>query len=100
MQQHVDKQVAEWRRDGVVIKAPVGCKWNSPLLCVRQLDHTGTNVKFRVCIDPRRVNSRSEDDKFPIPLMSDILEAMTGCEEISELDLEKPYNQLPVAPES
>jgi hypothetical protein len=50
-------------------------------------------------MDPRLINLRIEDDKYPIPLMFDILENMVGAEEMSELDLEASYNQLPIHPD-
>jgi hypothetical protein len=98
MQKYLDEQVEKWLASGVAVDAPVGCNWNSPLLCIKQRYHTGEGWKFRICIDPRHINDSSEHDKYPIPIITDVFEKLMDTEEASELDLKQGYNQFGILP--
>jgi hypothetical protein len=64
----VRQQVTTWKHHGIVVKAPKGCRWNSPLLAVAKKDGKGGMTGTRVCIDPRLINKLINNDGFPIPL--------------------------------
>ena len=55
------------------------------------------NVKgWRVCIDPRPLNSMIPSANFPIPIIRDILENRRGASLYSRIDLTAPFNQFQV----
>ena len=95
----VREQILTWLKNGVVVLAPPGCVWNSPLLAVPKKDAQGRKTKIRTCIDVRIVNSKTVcDDKFPIPLIRDVLESLAGFTYYSSIDLESGYNQFMIRP--
>ncbi len=52
-------------------------------------------------IDYRKVNERTEDDRYPLPVLSDQLMSLDGGNTIfSTLDLVSGYWQVPMAPQS
>ena len=65
--------------------------WNSPLILIKKKDGT-----FRPCIDFRKLNNITVPEKFPIPMISDILQSMHGARFFSTLDLESSYWQTAI----
>jgi hypothetical protein len=95
--EEVAAQVQKWKAQGVVVSAPKGCRWNSPLLCVPKKDADGNKTNVRVCLDPRPINDLFPSDGYTVPLISDVLEELAGCEMFSSLDLEWSYHQFPIS---
>jgi hypothetical protein len=96
---HVDEQVGKWIADIIIVKAPPGTLWNSPLLCVPKKDSTGARTLIRVCIDPRAINEITVADKFPLPIIKHVLDALAGYKVFSTLDLAQGYHQFLIAEE-
>ena len=92
----VNQQVQKWIDNGKVVPAPAGCSWNNPLLAVPKKDSDGYKTKVRVCLDSRPINQLLPDDKFPMPLISEIFARLGGKRYFSTLDLEEAYLQLPI----
>ena len=90
----VDKQIEELLAQGVInhSKSP----WNSPLFLVPKKDGT-----YRPVIDFRQVNNVTEDDRYPLPVLKDLLMSLGhGNKFFSSLDLLSGYWQVPMAPSS
>ena len=68
--------------------------WSSPLHLVKKDDGS-----WRPCGDFRRLNSRTTNDKYPVPHLQDFSAQLHGCEFFSKIDLVRGYHQIPVAPE-
>ena len=94
----VDSQVDKWLQMGVIEPSPQGCCWNSSLIVVKKALPDGS-TKHRVCIDPRHINVKLADDRFPIPRMRDLLDMISGSVIFSALDLESSYHQFQIAKE-
>lgn len=74
-------------QDGII--EPSISAWNSPLLIIpkKKDPNTGTQ-KFRMAIDYRGLNDRIEDDKFPLPNITNIYEVLSRLKSRKELDPE------------
>ena len=68
--------------------------WASPVVLVPKKDNS-----VRVCIDYRKINENTKKDAFPLPKISDCLDAVSGSAYFSTLDLTSGYNQVPMAEE-
>lgn len=69
--------------------------WNSPILIVPKKKDPVTGLqKFRMVIDYRHVNERIEDDKFPLPNITDIYDMVGGAAYFSCIDLSQGYYQM------
>eukprot|EP00733_Pompholyxophrys_punicea_P000127 Pompholyxophrys_punicea_v1_NODE_19_length_5902_cov_21.503677.p3 type:complete len:207 gc:universal NODE_19_length_5902_cov_21.503677:3288-2668(-) len=90
----VDKTVVQWLEDNIITLAPPGCAWNSPLLVVGKKDELGRKTKYRTCLDPRHINAKLMEDRHPVPLLSDILDDLSGAKIFSTLDLESSFHQF------
>lgn len=57
------------------------------------------NRASRVCIDYRRLNDITEPDRYPIPVIDEIVQELHGDKYFLKLDLIKGYHQMKVAEE-
>ena len=84
------KEVKEYVEDllaqGWVQKS--SSSYSSPLVCVRKKDGS-----LRLCVDYRKLNSKTIPDCQPIPKMQDILNSLGGNSWFTTLDLSKAYHQ-------
>jgi len=57
----------------------------------------GEIIAYRTCLDPRTLNKQLVDvDIFPIPIISDILEKVSGHNYFTTIDLSQAYHRLPL----
>ncbi len=66
--------------------------WSSPLHMVPKPDGS-----FRPCSDYRRLNTVTEDDRYPLPSILDFSSNLDVCTVFSKVDLVKGYHQVPMA---
>ena len=55
--------------------------------------------ELRFCIDYRRLNSVTKPDRYPIPLIEELIDKLRGQALYSTLDLKDGYWQVPVKPD-
>ncbi len=90
----MEEQIDDMLQHGV--SQPSKLPWNSPLFLVPKKDG-----QFRPVIDFRKINEVTEDDRFPLPVLSDLLMSLGhGNKFFSSLDLLSGFWQVPLAPES
>ena len=87
----IDKQVEEMLENNFI--QPSVSPWASPVVLVKKKDGT-----MRFCVDYRKLNAVTYKDSFPIPLVIDALDSMTGAQYFSTLDLMSGYWQIPLHP--
>ncbi|XP_062404413.1 uncharacterized protein LOC134094507 [Sardina pilchardus] len=51
---------------------------------------------LRMCVDYRQLNSKTRKDAFPLPRIEESVDALSGAQWFSTLDLASGYNQVPV----
>ena len=63
--------------------------WNSPLCIVKKGDGT-----YRVCLDARACNDLTKKDSYPLPLISDCLDSLSGAKWFCSMDLNSGFWQV------
>jgi len=88
--QDVRKLLTEMEAEGVI--RPSKSPYASPVVIVTKKDGS-----LRLCVDYRKLNSRSTRDAFPLPRIEEALEALGQAKYFSTLDLTSGYWQVEVA---
>ena len=91
--QEINRQVDDMLQKGIIRESV--SPWGSPVVLVKK-----KNDSFRFCVDLRKVNAVTRKDSFPMPLVSDTLDALNGTKYFSTLDLKSGYWQIEMHPGS
>jgi hypothetical protein len=86
------KQLAELLRKGLI--RPSVSPFGSPVIFVRK-----PNGELRLCIDYRAVNKLTVRNRYPLPLVDELLDRLKGATCFSCLDLAAGYNQIRIREE-
>lgn len=85
----VERQVSEWLRDGIV--KPSSSEFASLIVLVPKKDGT-----IRVCCDFRKINKQIVKDRFPLPLIEDVLDGLQDAKVFSTIDLKNGFFHVPI----
>jgi hypothetical protein len=79
-----NKEINKMLTMGVI--EPSSSLWSSLVVLVKK---KGVSVRF--CVDYRQLNDETVKDSYPLPLISDCLDALTGSTCISSMDLNSGF---------
>lgn len=87
----IRKQIQKLIEDDII--EPTNSEWNSPILLVPKKSDDSNRKRWRLVIDYRKINQVIENDKFPLPNITEILDSLTGAIYFTHLDLQQSYYQ-------
>lgn len=95
--QEIDRQIKKLEEDKIIThsKSP----WNAPLLVVPKKPDKDGVVKYRICVDFRKLNQISTGDAYPLPNIADILDQLGKSKYYTTLDLAQGYHQVKMHPD-
>ena len=65
--------------------------WRAPAVYVRK-----TSGELRLCVDYWELNKRTHKDAYPLPLVDEVQDHLSGSVILSKLELQSGYWQVPV----
>ena len=86
----IDKMIQDLLQAGTV--QPSSSPYASPVVLVKKKDNT-----WRLCVDYRKFNEMTVKDRFPIPLIEDLMDELGGSCIYSKIDLRAGYHQVRMA---
>ena len=67
----------------------------SPILMARK---PGGGLRF--CVDYRKLNAITRKDRYPIPLVDELMERISGARIFTKLDIRQGFHRIRLSPES
>ncbi|KAK3560440.1 hypothetical protein QTP86_008445 [Hemibagrus guttatus] len=87
--EEVKEHISGLLRKGVIQESL--SPYASPIVLVRKADGS-----LRLCVDYRRLNSKTKRDAFPLPRIDESLDALGGAQVFSTIGLASGYHQVAV----
>ncbi|GFT22413.1 hypothetical protein TNCV_3273851 [Trichonephila clavipes] len=92
-QKIVENQIQEWLNANII--KPSCSDYATPIvLCKKK------NGEHRLCVDYRNLNRKMIKDKFPLPLIEEVLDKLENSKVYTSLDLKNGFFHVPMDPNS
>ena len=91
--EQVKKYLDEHLKKGFI--TPSKAPFASPVLFAEK-----PNGGLRFCVDYRRLNALTKRNRYPIPLIDEVLARIQGCRHLTRLDIIAAFNKLRMDPAS
>ena len=88
--QEIDRQVNNILERGIIQESVSA--WSSPVFLKKK------DGSMRFCVDYRKLNKVTKKDSFPLPLIADTLDSLSGTSVYSTLDMKAGYWQIELDP--
>lgn len=98
LKNEVQRQIDDMLENDIIEETT--SEWSSPVLLVPKKTDRSGKKKWRLVIDYRKLNNKIQDDKFPLPNITDILDSLSNNIYYSKLDLSQSYYQLLLSQQS
>jgi len=89
-QEELDRQIEDMLAKHIITRTR--SPWSAPVLLVKKKDNT-----YRVVVDYTRLNAKTEDDQYPLPVPRMAFQVLNKAYFYSSLDLASGYWQIEVA---
>lgn len=83
----IEKQVAQLLENGLIV--PSVSPFASPVLLVQKKDGS-----WRFCVDYRKLNSMTIKNRFPMPVVEEIIDELAGTQFFSSMDMTAGHHQV------